>query len=70
MENELKETKYYYLKRIEALERGNNVFTDTSILVAGESAAENRDNEDPNESSYSGPFCSNLEQHMQRLTYD
>ena len=67
MESELKETKDYYLKRIEALERGNNVFTDTSILIAGESIVEKRNND---HLDYSGPFCANFEEHMQRITYD
>ena len=46
LEQELKETKDYYLRRIDALEKGNtttmsagnaNDFSDTTLLVAGES---------------------------------
>lgn len=40
LEQELRETKEFYLRRIEALEKGNNVFTDSSILVAGESVVD------------------------------
>ena len=46
LEQELRETKDYYLRRIDALEKGNttsmsgnaaNDFSDTTLLVAGES---------------------------------
>ena len=74
LESELKETKDYYLKRIEALEKGNNVFTDSSILVAGESVADKT--QTPTDVNKDGgclsnrAFCESYEQHYQRLKQD
>jgi hypothetical protein len=49
LEGELKETKDFYLKRIEALEKGTNVFTEQSIIAPMDSTEIHEE--------MTGPFC-------------
>ena len=68
LEHELKETKDYYLKRIEALEKGHTpapgtVLSDSTLIVAAESLA-SADQKIGSDTHIS--YCLTKEHHLQR----